>query len=105
MKIKIDESVYSKVPKEIKDLDHEWYRLTKTGSKFKTPTVDIRQFEDGEISILAFNGKPRFYIINTESLVTSGIMTSPILGVTNKTQDFLEFETEGGLYKLERIYK
>lgn len=103
--INIAETVLDKTPKELANLPADVdYRLTKIESfranGFVTPGDTVTG--DLEIIDVAELGLPGVRVQSPFSF-SDYIRTSPIVGITDVTENTITFETEGGIYKLERI--
>ena len=100
-KITIAKEVYDKTPQEFKNLtDDTDYTLTKVESKNPASTrVSAGQTVSGDLRIVSVQGDPAVSVIRG---LTTGIRTSPIVKVLDKTETTITFETEGGVYRLEK---
>lgn len=93
----VAEAVKDKAPVELTSLLEGTYTLTKIGSK-RESKVGVGQCETGTASVCSVQGDPAM-------IVQRGfhyLRTSPIVKITENTETTVTFETEGGIYKLER---
>lgn len=101
--IKIDPSVLSLVPKEFLNLpDDATYRLTKTESRNQNSRVSSGTFVTGDPSVIEVKrtGLPG---LRVQGQGFNYIRTSPIVKVLDSSDTVTVFETEGGVYRLERL--
>lgn len=95
-------NVYFKCPYDIRMFisDEEYdYRLTKVKAKDMDSLVFEGQSLKGSVTIIDLNGEPG---IRVQGKGFSYLQTSPIVKVTDKSDNFVTFETLGGFYKLEK---
>ena len=85
------------------------FRLTKIGSKRANSMVDVSQFEEGEFILIEFAITEKHPNPQAGAMIVSKgfhggfIRTSPIVKITEFTDISTTFETEGGVYKLEKV--
>jgi len=98
-KVKIPETLEGKVPEQLKNLDSEAeYRLEKIKAKNQSSMVRPGQAITGTLEVVDVAGEPGIRV----SHVWNYIRTSPIVKILDETSTTLTFETEGGVYTLER---
>lgn len=82
-------------------------KLTKISSKRSNSQVSVAQFVEGEISIIrwaATDKHPeRWAALVVGRGMSDVIRTSPIVKIVDFTETTTTFETEGGVYKLEKL--
>ncbi len=100
--IRIDEKVLDKVPQAFRELpDSADYQLTKVeGKPGRATYVNAGYSIRGIFSIVDKGGLPAAAMFRGFSDYMS---TSAIVGVVDRSQNTIIFETEGGTYKLERL--
>ncbi len=101
--IEINKEVLDLVPSEFLNLPADPdYRLTKTES-FRDGYVWAGDTIVGPLSIVNVLGKPGVKVLNSRSVRDlTYLRTSPIVKVLDVTEGTITFQTEGGVYKLER---
>jgi hypothetical protein len=103
--IYIAEEVVDNTPKEFLNLpDDATYKLTKTMSKYEGGFVGPGDTITGDLQIVnvASLGLPGVKISGHRGF-TDYIRTSPIVKVLDATETQITFETEGGVYMLEKL--
>ena len=103
--IKINAEVADQTPEEFKNLEQGTYKLTKT-ENFRAGFVYSGDTVTGPLEIVEIIGKPGVKVLNANMRGprdTAYIRTSPIVKVVDKTENTVTFETEGGVYKLEKV--
>lgn len=85
------------------DSDDE-FKLTKIGSK-RPSHVGVGQYQNGDFSLVTIpedsygpEGKGAY----VSRGMTTGLRTSPIIKIIDHDESSTTFETEGGIYKLEK---
>lgn len=82
-------------------------KLTKIGSKRSNSQVAVSQFSIGDVSLItwpATDNNPELFAVSVSGPgMYSYIRTSPIVKIVDATENSTTFETEGGVYKLERV--
>lgn len=100
--IEINEEVLDLVPNEFLNLEDVDYRLTKT-ENFRPGIVYSGDSVVGPLSIVNVLGKPGIKVLSSSvSRDITYLRTSPVVKVLDVTKDTITFQTEGGVYKLER---
>lgn len=102
-KVVVPDSVKDKLPKEFHELEVDCdYRLTKTGSKRDNIFVWQGDKVRGRLQIVdvAELGLPGIKVVQS---MNDYIRTSPIVKITDVTENSIAFETEGGFYLLEKL--
>lgn len=90
-------------PEEIKRFvtdEHDDFRLTKT-ENFREGFVYSGDTVRGYLEIVDVQGRAAVRVTRS---FKDYIRTSPIVKVVDSTDTTVTFQTEGGVYKLERIY-
>jgi hypothetical protein len=100
MKITVADTVKEKTPQVIKDLPDVDYRLTKIHAKSEFTRVSPGEGVSGSLEVVDVQGDPALRVTRGLSRY---IRTSPIVKVLDQTQNGLTVETEGGIYKLEKL--
>lgn len=75
-------------------------KLTKTGSKRLGSMVQSGQSETGRIEILEIDD---LMAVQVNGRGFGFLRTSAIVKVIDSTKDIVQFETQGGIYVLERL--
>lgn len=96
----MNETVKNITPKELSSLPEDAeYRLTKIFSS-RVGQIDVGDSVSGHLSIVEVIGKPGV-------LVSRGfrdtIRTSPVVSIVEVKDNAVTFETEGGVYRLEKL--
>jgi len=81
------------------------YRLQKIGSKRDNSRVGVGQYETGDFYIHVFpatDTKPEQYAAEMVGNGFNYMRTSPIVKIVDFDENSTTFETEGGIYKLEK---
>lgn len=102
--IKVNEEVLDQLPEEFKNLPDVTYTLTKT-ENFRPGYVYEGDTVRGPAEIVKIVGKPGVKVWNDKAERISDltyIRTSPIVKILDKTDTSIIFQTEGGIYKLEK---
>lgn len=100
--IKIDETVQHLVFEEFKNLPDVDYKLTKV-KNFRIGFVFSGDTVTGPLRIVNVTDLPGVRVDSNRGFDITYIRTSPIVAVVDVTLTTLTFETEGGVYKLERV--
>lgn len=105
--IKIDENIKHLVPKEFLNLEDVNYRLTKT-QNFRLGMANDGDSVEGPLTIVEVKslGLPGVKVINTSAnrfFDNQYIRTSPIVKVLDAGENSITFETQGGVYLLEKV--
>lgn len=82
------------------------FRLTKLSSKRDGSRVSVRQFEEGEFGIHEYVQTDKLPQAFGAVIVGNGfryLRTSPIVKIVDQNEISTTFETEGGVYLLEKI--
>lgn len=99
-KVDILEELANIVPDTFKNLDADkQYRLTKTGSKRANWSVMDGDSVRGDLYIVPV--LESYGIRVHGNGFTDYIRTSPVVKIVDATESVINFETEGGYYKLE----
>lgn len=80
------------------------FKLTKIGSK-RESRVGVGQYENGDFSLVKIPESDQGPEGQAACITGRGfhyLRTSPILKIIDHDKDSTTFETEGGIYKLER---
>ena len=114
-KIKVAEEILDLVPQALKDLEVGRYRLTKT-ENFRTGFIYEGDSVTGDLEIVATYGqvkpgdsddlKPGVRVVNDNYHGGNDnryIRTSPVVKVVDQSENSVTFQTEGGIYKLEKL--
>lgn len=85
-------------------MENQEFKLTKIGSK-RSSRVGIGQSKTGDLSMYVYEATDT--LPEQIGLLITGygfdyLRTSPIVKVVDQSEDSLTFETEGGIYKLEK---
>lgn len=92
--------------KRFEGLENQRFQLMKIGSKRRS-RVGVGQYERGEFSLHVFaatDDLPEQYGVKVEGNGLYGyIRTSPVVKIVDADENSTTFETEGGVYKLEKI--
>lgn len=99
-KISVAKSVLSKTPKVIRDLPDVEYRLTKIENKRESFYVQAGKTQSGDLEIVDVEGDPAIRVMRG---LSAYLRTSPIVQILDQTKDALIIETEGGIYRLEKL--
>jgi hypothetical protein len=85
------------------------FKLTKIGSK-RASSVGVGQFEVGELNIFEFKQRldekeppMGVRIIDGRGFSGGFLQTSPFVKIVDQDDQSTTFETEGGIYKLEKL--
>lgn len=90
--------------KRFENLDDQEFKLTKIGSK-RASMVGVGQYEVGDFHIYTYEANdklPEQYGAFITGRGFNYLRTSPIVKITDVTESSTTFETEGGIYKLEK---
>lgn len=88
------------------NLDDQEFKLIKIGSKNPNSFVDVGMFEEGAFSLYEYestNSGKRYVGAFVRGRGYDYLRTSPIVKVLKYGDDYTEFETAGGFYRLEKI--
>jgi hypothetical protein len=106
-KIRIAEEIADQVPEVFKELEQGTYKLTKT-ENFREGFIYAGDTVTGDLEIVNVYGldKPGVKVNNNNYHGGNDnryIRTSPIVEVLDVSQTTITFQTEGGVYKLEKL--
>lgn len=90
--------------KRFENLENQEFKLTKIGSKRRS-MVGVGQSEVGDFHVMTYESDgvlPEQYGAFITGRGFSYLRTSPIVKITDITENSTTFETEGGIYKLEK---
>jgi hypothetical protein len=82
------------------------FKLTKLSSKRPNSMVDVGQFVTGEFSLVEFPATdtlPEETGVHVGRGFSRGIRTSPVVGIVDQSENATTFETQGGVYRLEKV--
>lgn len=82
------------------------FKLTKIGSKREGSHVGVGQFETGDFYFHKYKKTKKLPAQIGVEIVGNGfnyLRTSPIVKIIDFDENSTTFETEGGIYKLEKI--
>lgn len=91
--------------KRFENLEDQEFKLTKIGSKRPGSFVGRGQYEVGDFHIHVYEATdklPEQYGAFITGRGFNYLRTSPIVKIVDQTDDSTTFETEGGIYKLEK---
>ena len=98
--IKVPEELKNRLDNAFYHLEDTEYTLTKVASK-RFSMVPIGHSERGHVSIINQFNDAHICVMGKGFYDT--LCTSAVVGVVNSAPDYIEFETEGGVYLLQRI--
>jgi len=99
--IHVAETVLDKTPKVLRDLSgDDEYRLTKVENKRSGSYVPKGDTQSGDLQIVDNHGLPAIMVYRG---LSTFLRTSPIVKILDNTSKCLLIETEGGVYKLEKL--
>ena len=106
--IVIPKDVENLIPTQFKELKQGVYRLTKITTKSDWSMIKPGIFVEGPLSIVSRNLRPHVVVDNNnyngaDYDSVRYIKTSPVVKVLDLTDGVLNFETEGGTYRLEKL--
>ena len=98
--IKVPEELKLKLDDAFQELEDTEYKLTKIASKTFS-MVPIGYSEHGQVSIIS---QPSGAHICVRGIGVNDVLcTSAVVGVVHSAPNYIEFETVGGVYVLQRI--
>jgi hypothetical protein len=86
------------------NLEDQEFKLTKIGSK-RSSRVGVGQYEVGDFSFHEYEATDTLPAAKGVFITGRGfhyLRTSPIVAITDFDENSTTFETEGGIYKLEK---
>lgn len=98
------EQLLAKLPPEFHELDFDaTYTLTKIGSKRPNIFVSEGDHIVGSLEVVQVPTTDKAGIKVQGHVPWAYMRTSPVLSVVDATENSLTFETEGGVYRLEKF--
>lgn len=91
--------------KRFENLENQEFKLTKIASKRPNSFVGVGQYEVGDFSLHVYEATdtlPEQIGAYITGRGFSFMRTSPIVAITDSDENSTTFETEGGVYKLEK---
>ena len=90
--------------KRFENLEQE-FKLSKIGSKRPNSLVGVGMYEVGDFSLMTYEAtdtRPEQIGVFITGRGFSFLRTSPIVAIVDQDEDSTTFETEGGIYKIEK---
>lgn len=91
--------------KRFEKLEDEEFKLSKIGSKRPNSMVGVGMYEIGNFSFHVYEANdtlPEQIGVYIAGRGFNFLRTSPIVAITDQDENSTTFETEGGIYKLEK---
>jgi hypothetical protein len=91
--------------KRFENLEDQEFKLSKIGSKRPNSLVGVGMYEVGDFSLMTYEAtdtRPEQIGVFITGRGFNFLRTSPIVAIVDQDEDSTTFETEGGIYKIEK---